>query len=734
MLSSVAALLLTAPDLGPSGAEAAARKSVQVQLGPRQGSIAQQLAAGCRAEEPFFGVSVFYPTAPDAPSGGELAGVAISTTGERLSLSNQASIGSTYGLAYDAARGHLFAAAYHKLATQFGPSGPGAIYDISLNTAAAMGIVTPFAVLDVGPDRHLFSGRDPFWDNSSDWVGRSSLGDIDLDDTASTLFVTNLTDRRIYRVAMADGTVLGSFANGGATEPWAANARPMGLGFHAGWLYHGVIDSREDPSLPGTFAGYVYRSRPDGTGMIEVAKFGLNYTRYPPWRPWTAAGKAAYRTEQPLISDLVFRADGDLVIGLRDAGGDTGHSTRHGDLLPAHWDGTRFDVATASEWYRDETIEREVSWGGLALFPGHDWVVSTAVNPDFTTGSGGLIWFNNRTGNRMGAVTVYRVGPGGYGFSKAQGLGDVEGLCAGPVVPTVPPTEAPPATATFTREPSASTTATASLAPPTETPRPSDTATLTGTPPATATTAPSTSRTATGTAPPSSTPTAFTPTSTRTPRPTARPQRLFLPISLKEQCPPQDAFVDVVLVIDASNSMREAMSTGESKLSGAIFAVHQFLAGLRLERGRDRAAIVGFNKDATLYQGLTDSRSQLDNALARFTTAQYSRIDLGIRGGSDELLTRGRGRALPVLILLSDGLSNPVPASEALAAAARAQRFGFSVYVVGLGPNMDQGVLRAMASRPEYYYPVPDPTLLSRIYSELARRVPCSPSLYWGDR
>jgi electron transfer flavoprotein alpha/beta subunit len=86
------------------------------------------------------------------------------------------------------------------------------------------------------------------------------------------------------------------------------------------------------------------------------------------------------------------------------------------------------------------------------------------------------------------------------------------------------------------------------------------------------------------------------------------------------------------------------------------------------------------------------------------------------------------------MVVLSDGKANPVSGDEAVAAARRAQLEGITVYVVGMGPSMDERVLRQMASGPERYYPAPDPLLVRAIYQDLTKRVPCPSEAYWGRR
>jgi Mg-chelatase subunit ChlD len=202
---------------------------------------------------------------------------------------------------------------------------------------------------------------------------------------------------------------------------------------------------------------------------------------------------------------------------------------------------------------------------------------------------------------------------------------------------------------------------------------------------------------------------------------------------LHERCPPSDVFADIALVIDASTTMRERSPSGPLKIDVAIAATRGFLAGLRLSPGADRVSLVTFNAEAMTLSALTDDRDRLEQSLHRVVIREQSRIDLGLLAGARSL-SAARPNAMRSLILLSDGMANPAPTSDVLTAASTARKAGITLYVVGLGPNMDRSVLRAIAGDPTRYFPSEDPDLLGAIYAELARRAPCPRDAYWGRR
>jgi Mg-chelatase subunit ChlD len=277
----------------------------------------------------------------------------------------------------------------------------------------------------------------------------------------------------------------------------------------------------------------------------------------------------------------------------------------------------------------------------------------------------------------------------------------------------LPPTLTPIVTLTDTPEPTATATATASSTPsrtPTPRPSPSPTATATATSSQTATLSPT-------------------------------PSPLYLPLLLRERCLPEQRRVDVALVLDASLSMLESAGDGaapgpRSKLDAARGAALAFLNALRLDADRgDQAAVIGFNSSATLLSPLTADRSALDAALAAIAPAPQTCIVCGVDAAAAELASaRHRADHAAVLILLTDGRSNPQPAAEAVARAAMAKSAGIRIYTVGLGTDLDEAALREMASGPEAYRHAPSAAELAGIYRGIAVDIPCPGAAFWGGR
>jgi hypothetical protein len=211
------------------------------------------------------------------------------------------------------------------------------------------------------------------------------------------------------------------------------------------------------------------------------------------------------------------------------------------------------------------------------------------------------------------------------------------------------------------------------------------------------------------------------------------PVAIYLPILLRERCNPSIRRADVVLAIDASTSMLDVSESGRTKLDAAIGAASTFLDELHL--GHDQAGIVTFNSVATIAAPLTKDRAQLNRALSNITPAQQTCIVCAIDMGWQELRSARHDLShVAVLILLTDGRSNPQPASESVAIAAAAKAAKVLIYAIGLGDDLDEGALREVASSPDSYFHAPSAQDLAGIYRGIAVDMPCPASAFWAGR
>jgi Mg-chelatase subunit ChlD len=234
------------------------------------------------------------------------------------------------------------------------------------------------------------------------------------------------------------------------------------------------------------------------------------------------------------------------------------------------------------------------------------------------------------------------------------------------------------------------------IPPATDTPMPTETPTRT----ATAT------RTATG-----------TPTDTPTPRPA--PLEIYLPILMRGNCRSSDARlgVDIVLAIDTSKSM------AGGKLDAAIHAAQLFLT--EVDERRDRVALVSFDAVARRNQVLTSDLPAVARQLGLLVPAEGTNLEGGLREARLELGARARPGSQRVVILLSDGQPTVGTAAGALAEAASLKHAGATVVSIGLGADVDAGLLRGIATSGAHYYFAPSTSQLADIYRRVAANLPC---------
>jgi len=88
----------------------------------------------------------------------------------------------------------------------------------------------------------------------------------------------------------------------------------------------------------------------------------------------------------------------------------------------------------------------------------------------------------------------------------------------------------------------------------------------------------------------------------------------------------------------------------------------------------------------------------------------------------------------PVMIVLTDGLANPVGPEVAVAEAQSAKADDITIFTIGLGDELDVWALAAMASKTTYFYRVFDAEDLAAIYLSIAVEIPCPAGRFWGGR
>ena len=497
-------------------------------------ALLTRFAEACPSDNPFFITSCYSIGA----AVGDAAVVAFRDTPDETDhhvLARSEQVGATYGLAHHPGSHYVFIAAYQKRGTAYGPGGPGAVYRLDMRDDS---VETFIDVPNVGTDLH--DPTNNYWPDmpAIPTIGKTSLGDIDLDASGETLYVVNLFDRRIHRYSTRDGSPLGTISIGAAGLPWEDDARPFGLKVWQGRLFHAVVNAAEATQANADLRGHIYASDLDGGGMREVSSFELVYPRdapEPPFEPWHDVFSAqGGRDPMPMISDIEFADNGDMIIGIRDRLGDMTFMDDNsngnppgefpgrpgGDILLAQRQlgpggGADDDLWAAiipqPETFIDNTGGHgETSFGGLGRVGALDRVVMTGLSP-LRIYTGGAYWFDNSGGAPVAREELYAL-TDRDNFGKANGLGDVEILCpAGEVTPTPSLTPTPP------------------------------------------------------------------------PTPTPWIRSIYIPLIDNEPCRPESIFTDVVLVLDMSTSMYRSTRTGRSKHEAAMDAAHTFTEIMQLE-------------------------------------------------------------------------------------------------------------------------------------------------------
>ncbi len=466
-------------------------------------------------------------------------------------------VGATWGLAYQRSTQSLYAAAFMKRHSGFGDGGPGQIYKIHTGAPTSSSItsttVTQFVNLSalgisVGTDprtttapssttpsaNYLYPDKtEPNYDVAAfDLVGKMSVGDMDISDDDKTLWVVNLFDRNLYELPLGpNGTAPTTYTMHTLTAPACVSGvfRPWAVKYYRGKVYVGGVCTGEDttpsssttsPANATALQGYVYVHDPAGaqSNFTQVLSFPLNYPRgfatksgtaagntgSAAWRPWINSWSdissnfinISYQQTvypQPILSDIEFDTNGEMIIGLMDRFGHQSGNANYapvpgttavfegvsaGDILRAGRNAngtytletnatithTAANGATAityssggknqnpgqgpgnGEFYWQDmygkstdinggaTGHQEITLGGLAVWAGSGQVVTTTFDPASAFRAAGARYFDNQAGD---ADQVYQVLGQDAGdpnnrpasFGKAAGLGDLELLC-----------------------------------------------------------------------------------------------------------------------------------------------------------------------------------------------------------------------------------------------------------------------------------------------------------------
>lgn len=283
-------------------------------------------------------------------------------------------VGSTYGLAVDRNNGDYYAGAFMKRHSAFGDT-PGTIYKVPNTGGTSYGAPAVWATIpNAGADTHTQSANGNDWILDSvaafDAVGKNGLGDIDINDDGSELYVVNLNDRKLYTVATASGTPNAGVAIPAPAGVPAGDWRPFAVGYNKadGLVYVGGVNSAQSTQNAANLAAHVMTYDP-ATGAFASSPvlsapldFGRKCTRSAgndlgfdditnvasvecgnaedraEWLPWIDEtqlpndGTSVF--PQPWLTDIDFDR-GEIILGVRDRIGDQLGNNAYGPAYPA---------------------------------------------------------------------------------------------------------------------------------------------------------------------------------------------------------------------------------------------------------------------------------------------------------------------------------------------------------------------------------------------------------------
>ncbi len=398
-----------------------------------------------------------------------------------LEIATFAQTGAVWGLAYARQSKSIYAGAYTKRQTTFGPGGAGAIYRIDSSGAVSTLIdLNVFVAPLAGGTTAALHQASPIVAPYADapayaQVGKSGLGDVDVSADGTTVFAVGLNSKKLYEVPVTQATGLRSAAAPTSVlvpdpaDCAAGNHRPFGLGQKETKVYLGMVcDGPTDADV----RAYVYEYDPATNAFgaqvlnadLTTAAIDADRTATFKWGAWDDAQAILFAHPQPMLSDIAFDDAGRMILGFRDRyadqqGGPHGPKVDgsagvtvagEGDIMTACHDAPNGKwiletdgscETTAGEFFAGDSNpvggERETGMGGLALVPGRGEVSSTVLDPVNCYSAGVSAWATATSGLPIRAYettddtleNVCGQALANNSFYKANGLGDLEVMC-----------------------------------------------------------------------------------------------------------------------------------------------------------------------------------------------------------------------------------------------------------------------------------------------------------------
>ncbi|MBK7468279.1 MAG: hypothetical protein IPJ43_16595 [Saprospiraceae bacterium] len=154
-------------------------------------------------------------------------------------------------------------------------------------------------------------------------TGKLGMGDLDISDDGSKLYVVNLYERKIHEITIGNPYVAGSSITSSNVRTWSipnpgcSNGEfvPWGLKFYRDKLYVGVTCTGESSGNLADLKGTIYELIPSTgvfTNVISSTTFEMNWAWFSTWRC------SFDMVPQPMISDIEFDEKANMTIGIMD--------------------------------------------------------------------------------------------------------------------------------------------------------------------------------------------------------------------------------------------------------------------------------------------------------------------------------------------------------------------------------------------------------------------------------
>ena len=197
--------------------------------------------------------------------------------------------------------------------------------------------------------------------------------------------------------------------------------------------------------------------------------------------------------------------------------------------------------------------------------------------------------------------------------------------------------------------------------------------------------------------------------------------------------------VDIMLIIDSSDSMNQPAGSNTTKIQAAQAAAKSFIDSVASSSNNTaHIGLVTFDNSARVNSALTTNYTSIKTAIDNIKLALNTCTQCGIDTTNTEIKKDGRSGVPKVAILLTDGIANWLAGwpsnhgedetqGQAGAITAVQNEFGttkFPIYTVGLGNNIRASFLQQIASiTGAKYYFSPTTDQLGQIYQTLSQIV-----------